>query len=934
MSSGDVCQPVESLDRPGLTPGVVTSLSHSAADAGRILAAVEVRVPHVKPPAAYGATVAAVAASMVALAAAYVGLAAFMGWLVSWHAVQAVTSFAYGPYFVFHVPMALLGALLLLFLVKPVFFRSKGRDDGVVVLTPEAEPLLFAFVRKLCVATGSPVPASVEVDCDPNASARYRGGLFGLAGGRLVLRVGLPLVAATSVRQLAGVLGHEFGHFNQRGGMVGSYLIRRLTAFLAAVVFRRDRLDARLARMRHAPGAGSQLLYWVAAGLVEPMRGVLWLMVLAGEVLACSVLRRMEYDADHVEARVAGVRDFVETSRLLTFLGIAARQARGDLAAALDQRRLADDLPALIAANARGLAAHRDDLLRMLEADRTGWLDTHPSHADRVRNVESTGAAGLVGCDLPAPGLFADFPGLCRRATEAFYCGAMGEAAWAEARERNTLTATADLAGERSGQRQAARALRRYCRGRIVSFRPVLPAADAVLPVDDVAAAAAELEAVRTDVARAAEPLGPTVDQYEAAAAALPVARSEVGLCALFGAGHAKARAIGRKAVAERNRHEPVVVRGAAQLAAFEREAARRLTIALRLLRDDDVCDRARALVDPLPDDPRPELARLADLCQHLRAAQPTVEALRELAVTLRVHLSAYNPDAPYPPLVNRILGADADAIARLTELRQALASVPYPFAHGTAGVTVGTTLVGQVPAADDPVDVQGCAAAAVEQYYELTFRAVSVLAEWAERAELAVGLSPLPEPAAEEGAVPAAADGEASRDRRRYWFAYGARAAAGVALVSGLVWYSVAPPTLPTMPWETAGASDYRGRPAGFSPAVGRYAHYTPLPPTTYAPAAHGHQPWQPPAYFPQPYNPGRPGYPGQPNVQPGRPGQNRNDPNSSRGYNPQPSPPNRSGGPGYNPQPRGPGPGGGGYRPGGTGGGGYSPGGGSRGR
>ncbi len=77
---------------------------------------------------------------------------------------------------------------------------------------------------------------------------------------------------------------------------------------------------AELGRRPHgAPG----WRYALAVALVEPMRGVLWLMLTAGELLTCGVLRRMEHDADDVEAHVCGGADFVRTAKLLVFLGIA-----------------------------------------------------------------------------------------------------------------------------------------------------------------------------------------------------------------------------------------------------------------------------------------------------------------------------------------------------------------------------------------------------------------------------------------------------------------------------------------------------------------------------------------------------------------------------------------------------------------------------------
>src|SRR5918993_3783812 len=91
------------------------------ADHRHLLAALDVSVLPVKPPAAYGLFMGVLAVCLVLLPVLYLALVAFLGWLIVWHLFQAYSSFSQGPYFVFHLPMAFLGGLLLLFLVKPVF---------------------------------------------------------------------------------------------------------------------------------------------------------------------------------------------------------------------------------------------------------------------------------------------------------------------------------------------------------------------------------------------------------------------------------------------------------------------------------------------------------------------------------------------------------------------------------------------------------------------------------------------------------------------------------------------------------------------------------------------------------------------------------------------------------------------------------------------
>jgi hypothetical protein len=65
-------------------------------------------------------------------------------------------------------------------------------------------------------------------------------------GNDLVLTIGMPLVAGMSLRQFAGVLAHEFGHFSQGAGMRLSFIIRSINLWFMRVVYERDDWDERL----------------------------------------------------------------------------------------------------------------------------------------------------------------------------------------------------------------------------------------------------------------------------------------------------------------------------------------------------------------------------------------------------------------------------------------------------------------------------------------------------------------------------------------------------------------------------------------------------------------------------------------------------------------------------------------------------------------
>ncbi len=773
----------------------------------RILNALDVNVPQQGPPASYTVALGFLVACVVLLPLMYLTLLAFLGWLAVWHVFQAYESLSYGPYIIFHLPMALLGIMLVVFLIKPVFFRKKFETSGVLTLEANDEPLLFAAIEKLCAATGSKMPARIEVDCEANAHARFlRPGDSIKRDGDLVLRIGLPLIAAFSVRQFAGVIGHELGHFNQRRGMTCSYLIRRLTGFFARIVFERDLIDQKLAALRNKRNQWARLLYLVTFALVEPMRGILWLMMLAGELLTCGALRRMEYDADNVEAHLCGFGDFVQTSQSLMMLGIASRQARYDLASSFNQQRLADDLPRLIVLNAQQLAEHHTELMKILECGKTQWFDSHPCHNDRTANAEQLGAKALIDCPDPAVSLFIRFESLCQWATKSMYDGILGETAL----EGIKLIPTQELADERASYRANTKALGRYLCGHVVAGRPTFPesldpksisSADALRKVISARNAMEE----QSDVLRA------TIKQYIESTAILPVATAQLAMCRIFSQ-NPKSGSVAAKMQKLIRQHGPWRADAIAMLDEFESFGRQRLSCALRLLASSAVAKR----MGPELVGGKIAVQQMMSVCSVLEQCLPQVRELSDLVNRLRVFHTAYNPKLPHQPVVTQILATSRAMRKLLANLQSELAATAFPFAHGNeGGITLGDFVVARLPNANDPTDTTLAAASALTRYHDVTFRALSILTLWGEKAEKAANLQPLADLPPDMGDTDTSA--LSSRRTRKYWLGYGGRAVAGLILVNSLINLSINPPVLPAMPWQSEEDRMYHFQPQAF---------------------------------------------------------------------------------------------------------------------
>lgn len=205
-----------------LGPPAMTGVDLGAAFTGR--------VRRTRVSILYQAALVFVTTAMVLLPLVYVAFIGAVSWAVYYWAVhfKFLMSFQGGARlsllkFVLYITPLFAGAVLVFFLIKPLFARRAPRAQPLA-LNPGAEPLLFAFIAKVCEAIGAPFPKRIDLDCQFNAAAGFRRGGASLLSSDLVLTIGLPLVPALNMREFAGVLAHEFGHFTQSFGMRLNYL--------------------------------------------------------------------------------------------------------------------------------------------------------------------------------------------------------------------------------------------------------------------------------------------------------------------------------------------------------------------------------------------------------------------------------------------------------------------------------------------------------------------------------------------------------------------------------------------------------------------------------------------------------------------------------------------------------------------------------------
>jgi Zn-dependent protease with chaperone function len=416
---------------------------------------------------------------MLLLPLLYVGLIVGVGYFVYWHAVENAPGLGAGrvrgAIWLYLGPL-FVGVTLVFFMIKP-FFAPRARRGEEFELDPRQQPFLFEFVERLCGAVGAPAPKRILVDTNANASAGFHGGGTGLFTAGRELTLGLALVATMPLREFAGVLAHEFGHFNQGTSMRMSAVVMSVNAWLARVAYERDAWDERLRTMQKSGTLGLIVTSWLARFCVWLTRLVLIGLVRVAHFVTSYLSRQMEYDADRVAIAFAGSEASARGLRRVTCISVAEHQAHEALSRTWEERRLAADVPGWIARHYVSLPRDvKAKVLASLDEEPKLAFATHPRIVERVAAAQVIGDPGRFDAAAPASELFDGFEDLCVEASRRHYRAVLGEDF-----DESCLVDNAVLFDETRGQLGEEEALARVWGGQFSTMRalrlPSLPLA-------------------------------------------------------------------------------------------------------------------------------------------------------------------------------------------------------------------------------------------------------------------------------------------------------------------------------------------------------------------------------------------------------------------------------------------------------------------------
>ena len=616
----------------------------------------------VRQPLRFRLGLALVAFATLLLPAAYAALVALTIYGVALHTASDAWDRASFASIIAHFGPAVVGCVVVVFLAKP-FLARPARAPSAMAIRREQAPLLFELVERIRTTVGAPQPREITIDTHVNASVGFRGGIRSLLRrDGLALTIGTPLLAGLTLRQLAGVLAHEMGHFAQGSGTRLDYLIRAVNDWLGRVAYERDSWDDRLARASKTGDFRFAIVLRLAIFAVWLSRKLLGALALFGRAMGTFMLREMERDADRYQVALVGGDVFESTALRVRVLAVARQEALAVSIGAWREGTLCEDLGELVAGLAdRYTADERAEIQKMVRERKQGLFDTHPPDAQRIASAKAAGSAGTFRFDGPASALLGDNREVCRQATVDLYQSEP------EIRTRPyQLRPASEFLGLRDARQSEHETSLRYFGGLFDLMNPLeLVRGGSLAPEPSFAEGRERLQTAR-ETAMRFRPTPASQKPAEAAKADAP-------------------------ATLEAAAGTDAAVSTPARVATRERLGA-----ALSLVRRPEVAAR-------LPDASQvvPELDRLCAALELLTAESSTCTRL----ATAHDELVDMFDQLSRQPGEERLASQTLHGLARLhletNQLERRLTAAAYPFTHAGPPLSVSTFVVRGLPSAD-----------------------------------------------------------------------------------------------------------------------------------------------------------------------------------------------------------------------------------------
>ncbi len=210
------------------------------------------------------------------------------------------------------------GIMVFIFLVKFMFAVSRYDRSGIIEVTEDDQPELFAFIRQLTIDTHTPFPKKIYLSADVNACVFYDSSFWSMFFPvKKNLQIGIGLVNSLNISEFKAVMAHEFGHFSQRSMKLGSF-VYNVNRIIHNMLFENRSYTEFLQGWANIDG----IFAFFASITARIAQGIQWILRQMYGLINKSYMglsREMEFHADAVAASVSGSTSLVSALRRIEF---------------------------------------------------------------------------------------------------------------------------------------------------------------------------------------------------------------------------------------------------------------------------------------------------------------------------------------------------------------------------------------------------------------------------------------------------------------------------------------------------------------------------------------------------------------------------------------------------------------------------------------
>ncbi|HEX9803939.1 MAG TPA: hypothetical protein VGB35_11815 [Gammaproteobacteria bacterium] len=314
-----------------------------------------------------------------------------------------------------------LAGLFLLLLLKPLLsLRLHLRQD--IVVPAGQEPDLHAFIEDVCERIGAPMPVEIRLYNDADIRSAYHRGVAGFLQNRIVLTLGVPLVAGLNCSQLAALVARTLNRYRRNFAPRATAILLAMHAWLQRAAYEPDIIDRTLQRW-HEEGRLGDAMYGALHGLLAPAgRMVAWRLRLS-RLLERRVVHRIVAEADKMALLFTGTDGFIRLLDQNALLAYAADHLLPGLEEQWQSRgELPDNLVQMMVLQSRQYPVSMPQKLRAQQEQRKAAIDDIlPSDTQRLKRISHKPVFGAYYCLSPAAVLFRNYSKLTRHMTLRFY---------------------------------------------------------------------------------------------------------------------------------------------------------------------------------------------------------------------------------------------------------------------------------------------------------------------------------------------------------------------------------------------------------------------------------------------------------------------------------------------------------------------------------